>query len=125
MGDVYCHGSAAGFGGINTELGSPIVFNLHISKQGKPQASSPRPPGISTEALPGVLHAQSKKRKIEHEALAADDPNKFYYGKVKSFDAAKGFGFVECPETLAAYGRDVFMHWSMIDGQQHAFPVGT
>jgi len=35
---------------------------------------------------------------------------KRYHGKVKTFNAQKGFGFIECDETMALYARDVFLH---------------
>eukprot|EP00971_Amphidinium_carterae_P237756 4720160-Amphidinium_carterae.1 len=33
-----------------------------------------------------------------------------YRGKVKTFNAQKGFGFIDCQETHALYARDVFLH---------------
>jgi len=32
-----------------------------------------------------------------------------YSGSIKSFNPAKGWGFIECPETHAAYGKDIFV----------------
>lgn len=37
-----------------------------------------------------------------------------FYGRIKSFNAQKGFGFIECPEAHAIYGRDVFLHKAQI-----------
>merc|ERR1719223_909750 len=35
-------------------------------------------------------------------------------GRVKSFNAKQGFGFIECPQIHAMYGRDVFLHKAQI-----------
>jgi cold shock CspA family protein len=35
-------------------------------------------------------------------------------GRIKSFNADKGFGFIECPYTYAQYNRDVFLHKAQI-----------
>jgi cold shock CspA family protein len=37
-----------------------------------------------------------------------------FHGRIKSFNAQKGFGFIECPEAHAIYGRDVFLHKEQI-----------
>mmetsp|Transcript_35292 Transcript_35292/g.75191 ORF Transcript_35292/g.75191 Transcript_35292/m.75191 type:complete len:634 (-) Transcript_35292:312-2213(-) len=37
-----------------------------------------------------------------------------YTGRVKSFSEQKGFGFIDCSETLAKFGRDVFVHKNQI-----------
>jgi len=37
-----------------------------------------------------------------------------FVGRIKSFNAQKGFGFIECPEAHAIYGRDVFLHKAQI-----------
>lgn len=37
-----------------------------------------------------------------------------YQGRIKSFNAKQGFGFIECPEAHAIYGRDVFLHKAQI-----------
>merc|ERR1719223_1295799 len=42
-------------------------------------------------------------------------------GRVKSFNAKQGFGFIECPQVHAMYGRDVFLH----KAQMGDLKVGT
>merc|ERR1719162_703968 len=37
-----------------------------------------------------------------------------HQGLIKSFNAEKGFGFIECAETYAQYQRDVFLHKTQI-----------
>lgn len=37
-----------------------------------------------------------------------------FEGNIKSFNQEKGFGFVDCPEARAKYGRDVFVHKAMM-----------
>merc|ERR1719265_296543 len=44
-----------------------------------------------------------------------------YTGRIKSFNAKQGFGFIECPEVHSMYGRDVFLHKAQIGD----FKVGT
>lgn len=43
-----------------------------------------------------------------------------YAGKIRFFNADKGFGFVECPVAHQRYGRDVFLHKADFNG----FTVG-
>lgn len=33
-----------------------------------------------------------------------------YRGRIRSFSEQKGFGFIDCQDTYAAFGRDVFIH---------------
>merc|ERR1719197_1536910 len=37
-----------------------------------------------------------------------------FQGRIKSFNAKQGFGFIECPEAHAIFGRDVFLHKAQI-----------
>jgi len=46
------------------------------------------------------------------KCVSKEEPQ--YLGKVKSFQTAKGFGFIECPDTHAVFSRDVFLHHSQI-----------
>lgn len=118
--DVFCHGSPAEYGGCDVTPGSPIVFNLHVSKDGKPQASSPRPPGVSIDQLPGpggaaAPQAQApaaKRRKVDGKGAQAVDGkgSSVYFGYVKSYNQDKGYGFITCDETFASFGRDVFLY---------------
>jgi len=50
-------------------------------------------------------------------ASATVTPNKFQ-GRIKSFNADKGFGFIECQQTFQQYSRDVFLHKAQIGDMQ-------
>eukprot|EP00929_Paragymnodinium_shiwhaense_P065939 TRINITY_DN33035_c0_g1_i1.p1 TRINITY_DN33035_c0_g1~~TRINITY_DN33035_c0_g1_i1.p1 ORF type:complete len:395 (+),score=75.52 TRINITY_DN33035_c0_g1_i1:101-1285(+) len=39
-----------------------------------------------------------------------------YMGVVKSFNDEKGWGFVSCDETMALYGKDMFLHKAELNG---------
>merc|ERR1719411_2207928 len=41
-------------------------------------------------------------------------PGGRYRGRIKSFNAKQGFGFIECPEAHTIFGRDVFLHKAQI-----------
>jgi len=44
-----------------------------------------------------------------------------FQGRIKSFNAKQGFGFIECPEAHAIFGRDIFLHKMQIgDLKVHA-----
>jgi cold shock CspA family protein len=38
----------------------------------------------------------------------------FYVGRLKNFNQAHGYGFIECKQSFADYNRDVFIHKSMM-----------
>lgn len=44
-----------------------------------------------------------------------------YQGRIKTFNAKHGFGFIDCPLAAEKYGRDVFIH----KGQLGDVPVGS
>jgi len=50
-------------------------------------------------------------------------PGVLVSGKVKSYNAEKGFGFIDCADTFAKYGRDVFLHKEQADGLAVGDPV--
>lgn len=39
-----------------------------------------------------------------------------YHGQVKSYNADKGWGFIACDETMAAYGKDIFLYTRVLAG---------
>eukprot|EP00443_Scrippsiella_acuminata_P126141 CAMPEP_0115617714 /NCGR_PEP_ID=MMETSP0272-20121206/23784_1 /TAXON_ID=71861 /ORGANISM="Scrippsiella trochoidea, Strain CCMP3099" /LENGTH=672 /DNA_ID=CAMNT_0003053673 /DNA_START=16 /DNA_END=2033 /DNA_ORIENTATION=+ len=45
----------------------------------------------------------------------AGTPGRFR-GRLKSFSAFSGFGFIECAELFAEFGRDVFVHHAHVNG---------
>merc|ERR1712157_451717 len=43
-----------------------------------------------------------------------------FTGMVKSWNIEKGWGFVYSPETMATYGKDIFLHRNQLFGQAPA-----
>lgn len=123
--DIFCHGAAAEYGGIDTTPGASVLFELHVNKDGKPQASSPRLPGSPNPhatASPGFGQPPAKRPRV-HVAISPQlQPQQgggavegtWYTGIVKSFNDSKGFGFVDCADTHAIYGRDVFIYHQIL-----------
>lgn len=46
---------------------------------------------------------------VEYLGAGEPDSDQAYLGVVKSYNDRRGFGFIACPETAAAFGRDVYM----------------
>jgi len=46
------------------------------------------------------------------------DTEKRYVGVIKSFNTAKGIGFVECPEIMEKFGCEVFLHASQVQNDE-------
>merc|ERR1719277_2744088 len=44
-------------------------------------------------------------------------PGKFQ-GRIKSYNAEKGFGFIDCTQTYVQYQRDVFLHRAQVGDLQ-------
>jgi len=49
--------------------------------------------------------------------------DKRFEGVVKSFNAQKGFGFIECEELKEMFGNDVFLHHSQLGSHEVGEPV--
>lgn len=50
------------------------------------------------------------------EPPKAHDPSRVFQGAVKSFEEARGFGFILCNESRQVYGKDVFVLRSELHG---------
>mmetsp|Transcript_49569 Transcript_49569/g.153008 ORF Transcript_49569/g.153008 Transcript_49569/m.153008 type:complete len:859 (+) Transcript_49569:47-2623(+) len=62
-------------------------------------------PARSHFAAPGRAGAAAGGAETSGEPIS----DAVYLGTVKSYNDRRGFGFIACPDTLAAYGRDVYM----------------
>jgi len=142
--EVYIHTHAVERHNCSSRIGSSIVFNLHISKEGKMQASDPRPPGVkisksSKRPAPtsnpppdgkrmkvGTAAERTAVEEAEEEAevelapeedqeMADDLEDGWYRGVVNSFDEDKGFWIIENEELSEKFGRDVVMSALLAD----------
>lgn len=68
--------------------------------------------GMSPFGWPGIGMPQS--RVPMPPAMPQALPAGRFRGKIKSFNPDKGFGFIECREVNARYGRDTFVHKAQI-----------
>jgi len=117
--DVFLHGTefeAAAAAGLH--VGGPCSFYVHLNTQGQPQANRVQclngsQPGCggATErpADMGSGQAGPEGEGISDVSLMKAGP---FAGVVKSFNEPKGFGFIDCAETFAIFGHDIFVHKS-------------
>mmetsp|Transcript_64130 Transcript_64130/g.150506 ORF Transcript_64130/g.150506 Transcript_64130/m.150506 type:complete len:376 (-) Transcript_64130:207-1334(-) len=98
-------------------IGSLVSFSLEISKDGRPQARH-----VKMEA------AKADKPQSAVTGPAADElVGKVFKGRVKSFNATNGFGFLMCDELKAKFGRDIYVTRTqapsgpLLPGQEYEF----
>ncbi|CAJ1430498.1 unnamed protein product, partial [Effrenium voratum] len=85
-------------GGIN--IGSSVSFILELNKQGKPQARDARVEATRDDKV---------EKEKESGPLISDLVGKVFKGRVKSFSAARGYGFLTCPELRNTFPRDIYV----------------
>jgi len=83
---------------MDDEAAANILVNI---LQAKPELA----PVLVAVALPDMAYAPSS-------ILTA----KRAHGAIKSFNAATGFGFIDCPQLKELFGRDVFVHGKQMRG---------
>lgn len=72
-------------------------------------------PGYNPWAMNMVAAAQTQQSAAMAAALARTQQQAMmHYGRVKSYNPDKGFGFIECHQTFQHFRRDVFLHKSVI-----------
>lgn len=62
------------------------------------------------EQLNAAFHNSRESRKSPEVYPEWMQSQSQYRGRIRSFSEAKGFGFIDCPETMQLFGRDVFVH---------------
>lgn len=82
-GDVYFQRQWVLNMDVNNLQGQPVVYELHRAKDGKPQGKNVQAYGSEPAVVPQVPISVS--------------PSSTFSGTVKSFNAAKGFGFITSP----------------------------
>lgn len=97
FGDPFSYG----FGGMPTPQMDPRMYMMQ-------QSAMAGYPGIPPFGYPFGVGA-------------APPPYGVLQGRIKSFNADKGYGFIESAAAMALYGRDVFLHKANI----RDFAVGT
>lgn len=95
--DVFLHQDYMAEGSA-FDAGDMVSFSVELNEKGMPQARDIRAVGSHpTQAIAD-----------QGQPLDADGVE--YTGKVVSFNPAKGWGYIKCPELLARFQKDVFLH---------------
>lgn len=109
-------------------IGSTVSFSVEISKAGKPQA---REIVLEKDALPRPPPTAPREGRNSPGAAAVALIGSVFCGRVKSFNAARGFGFLICQELDPYFeGRDVYISRSeapdgrLAVGQEVEFILG-
>ncbi|CAE7566945.1 unnamed protein product [Symbiodinium sp. CCMP2456] len=92
-------------GGI--KLGSLVSFTLEMSKDGKPQARNARMEAEKVDRPKTSAPGQEARELV----------GKVFKGRVKSFNATNGFGFLTCEELKSKFnGRDIYVNHTQVPG---------
>eukprot|EP01065_Artemidia_motanka_P045224 TRINITY_DN65_c0_g1_i3.p1 TRINITY_DN65_c0_g1~~TRINITY_DN65_c0_g1_i3.p1 ORF type:complete len:429 (+),score=129.85 TRINITY_DN65_c0_g1_i3:105-1289(+) len=105
--DVFLHRRQA----HGLTVGAAVAFNVQLNPRGMPQARDVVPLAGGHRGYGGPVAAPSSR---------------WYQGVVKSNSEHKGFGFIQCDETMKQYGRDVYLDSNfgyLRAGQQLRFRV--
>eukprot|EP00413_Alexandrium_margalefii_P005848 CAMPEP_0204524324 /NCGR_PEP_ID=MMETSP0661-20131031/7317_1 /ASSEMBLY_ACC=CAM_ASM_000606 /TAXON_ID=109239 /ORGANISM="Alexandrium margalefi, Strain AMGDE01CS-322" /LENGTH=263 /DNA_ID=CAMNT_0051530075 /DNA_START=63 /DNA_END=851 /DNA_ORIENTATION=+ len=103
--------------GVPPTQGTRLGFSVAQGRKG-PIATSLRmlPKAIGAiSATPGPADMQARlggggaKRKLLELEYSQTPQSPSYLGTIKSFNLAKGWGFVECADTEAIYGKDILV----------------
>lgn len=141
--DVYIHKNELGPGGHFT-IGRAAEFAVLTNNRGQPQANAvkwlgmapnwtPNSPSsggaagyagcagapVSTSSSaeqPRPPPPQPQQQQLQE--LNQPHPGRRYLGVLKSFSAAKGYGFISQPELFAEYKRDVYLDKSQLPRQE-------
>eukprot|EP00928_Gymnodinium_smaydae_P030910 TRINITY_DN2284_c0_g2_i3.p1 TRINITY_DN2284_c0_g2~~TRINITY_DN2284_c0_g2_i3.p1 ORF type:complete len:1209 (+),score=162.76 TRINITY_DN2284_c0_g2_i3:61-3687(+) len=100
--DVFVHETQIG----SFVVGDTVSFALHLNKDGNPQATDLKPAAAKGASKPTVIPNRPT-------SAAAGSSDRFV-GSITSFNAEKGYGFIECPETFLWYGKDVYVNKSQV-----------
>merc|ERR1712194_170813 len=102
---------------IKLDKGNPQA--VIVGKSGAPGALATATGAVGNDVVAlsnglggSAVDLQSSNEKLE---LVGKGP---HVGIVKSYNATKGFGFIQCSEVEAIFGSDVFLHKSEIDSTE-------
>lgn len=95
------------------KVGDHVLFYVRINSKGAPQAYDLR------EVPRTLAWLSADKEQPAVAPLKAKLPaEEEHVGVIKSFNASKGYGFIDCRALFDQYGRDVFIHQSQFEGRK-------
>mmetsp|Transcript_56164 Transcript_56164/g.89113 ORF Transcript_56164/g.89113 Transcript_56164/m.89113 type:complete len:312 (-) Transcript_56164:80-1015(-) len=103
--------------GQAVEAGSKVRFNIGEGVRGI-EAQSIQV--ISASQSFGGIAMPPKAYQVPQAQATTPTGVQRQKGTVKNWNIEKGWGFIQCAETLAIYGKDIFLHRNQLNGQAPA-----
>eukprot|EP00928_Gymnodinium_smaydae_P046979 TRINITY_DN31323_c0_g1_i1.p1 TRINITY_DN31323_c0_g1~~TRINITY_DN31323_c0_g1_i1.p1 ORF type:complete len:479 (-),score=61.92 TRINITY_DN31323_c0_g1_i1:49-1485(-) len=100
--DLWVHHAQVG----NFVIGDQVSFSVILNKDGNPQAIDLQAVGARGVRKP----VESAKRPFSENVV----DSRRHTGSLSSFYPHKGFGFIQCSETYAEYGKDLWVHSAQV-----------
>jgi len=98
--------------------GNKVRFNIGMGAKGL-EAQSIAVVGSQANKGYGGYFVPSPSQ-TQQGPMAAPPSVQRFSGTVKNWNIEKGWGFISCAETLAIYGKDIFLHRNQLFGQTPA-----
>mmetsp|Transcript_40270 Transcript_40270/g.110820 ORF Transcript_40270/g.110820 Transcript_40270/m.110820 type:complete len:527 (-) Transcript_40270:5-1585(-) len=107
----------------NFTVGAWVSFTMTLNKHGQPQAQNLQDASMFDHALPKEASSPWVQPVAPTFVKQRPPPAQEgrYEGTIKRFDVEKHHGFIECPELMQQFGRDVFLS----EVQMGCFSVGS
>lgn len=104
--DVFLHKDYISEGS-QFDINDTVSFSIELNERNMPQARDICPGSAQGFQAGGAIPAQAMHAHKRPRLRAAEN---HYVGKIVSFNSSKGWGYINCPELLAIYQKDVFLH---------------
>merc|ERR1719329_1323001 len=100
---------------MDLQIGELVTFQVELSEKGFPQARNVSRAGSWPTSMPfgGYAAESHHSQPSRMQNIPAGISENTFTGSVVRFDPAAGFGFLQCAESQAIYGQDVFLHRSV------------
>eukprot|EP00441_Pelagodinium_beii_P039150 CAMPEP_0197626708 /NCGR_PEP_ID=MMETSP1338-20131121/5547_1 /TAXON_ID=43686 ORGANISM="Pelagodinium beii, Strain RCC1491" /NCGR_SAMPLE_ID=MMETSP1338 /ASSEMBLY_ACC=CAM_ASM_000754 /LENGTH=419 /DNA_ID=CAMNT_0043197263 /DNA_START=42 /DNA_END=1299 /DNA_ORIENTATION=- len=121
-GDCVYHGTVKqinfekGWGHITSNaltkiLGKSDIFVLKTSIEACPGLDGGKPVSFK------ITQGNKGPHATDIQIVDSMSANQMFHGTVKSFNAEKGWGFIDSPDAKQSFGSDVFLHKKALNGQ--------
>eukprot|EP00931_Biecheleriopsis_adriatica_P026927 TRINITY_DN1628_c0_g1_i1.p1 TRINITY_DN1628_c0_g1~~TRINITY_DN1628_c0_g1_i1.p1 ORF type:complete len:411 (+),score=70.19 TRINITY_DN1628_c0_g1_i1:161-1234(+) len=122
--DIFLLRSALGGGSANVSKGQQVRFGVVMGQKG-PEATNlkmltasapqaPNGPWAWNDVIDRITHVPGQQMPV---AMSEKGKSKVFFGWIKKYESAKGWGHIDCDQTRQVYGKDMFFMRSSLGDQ--------